>query len=841
MSADSLVSLLVLALARTGAIHIDSNLYYIRHFSCGNVESGQLGYTLLTMEAVLHHIVSEREELAGLSAENKSLWDAVQKGEFRMEGPSDASNRSSVTLGGAEAEPIPDRSQARTSQESAASSDESSRNDGMDRPEDEQGIRKEESKGSQGSEEELKDKSKDTNDDDDPAVGEDAKDDSDATAETPPSPGNKTGVLAESSPYESYILELKKRLPEHWVSVAQSRTAHGESVLLLAIHAHDVGTLRYLLANFPTEYVSNDRNEHGKTLLVSAVETEDRAVVSCLVDWALALPTPERDAYLMTTDNWQRSVSHYFFHAPWLIQQIGDMLPWDNKDVNGQTPLFSLCRSYDHPHYHEMLDAGFSTWLRSCKRRRRPSVRDHMDKKGNTILHIIKDAKVVQRLLELDVDVNWPNERGLTPLMVYAKYSYLNSILLITKDRRCDFDRVDPRGLRSIDIAKDAATVDVLEEIFLFNRETIGGKATAVSRTLFYNNELVYVLKSGIPPRSATLSAVHRSFADFAFVHKWLAYECPFSWIPALPSLKSPFAVPSRLSRGVIRDAELCLNAYLRMLLRHPALASHELLWEFILLQDLSQQQCIDRCRRKVESRREMQYDQPVSYTPSELESVEMFFNYALEQTTMLHRALERVARTAVWLRNRVLDCHEAMDIFASSLFKVEFLQPLVANVLEPEFSATIGVLDSSWTVLTLDLLSSVHTAGAVEHAVQAPLSMIARLKDVDRRLFKNEMALSKLNNKSTWPIAVFQDRRDKEIKQTKDSIFIGQNELQRTASDIFTSHVTLASELGGYHKAQEDELAHIIKTFSRSIITSEKERLHRLRHIVDRFKDQET
>jgi ankyrin repeat protein len=86
-----------------------------------------------------------------------------------------------------------------------------------------------------------------------------------------------------------------------------------------------------------------------------------------------------------------------------------------------------------------------------------------MDKKGNTILHIVKDAKVVQRLLQLDVDVNWPNERGLTPLMIYSKYAYLNSILIITKDPRCDFDRVDPRGFRSIDIAKDSATVDVLD------------------------------------------------------------------------------------------------------------------------------------------------------------------------------------------------------------------------------------------------------------------------------------------------------------------------------------------------------------------------------------------
>jgi hypothetical protein len=231
---------------------------------------------------------------------------------------------------------------------------------------------------------------------------------------------------------------------------------------LLAVLAHDVGTLRYLLANFPTEFIQYDTNEHSKTLLISAVETGHRGIISCVIDWVLALPVEERDVYLKRTDDWQRTVSHYFFHAPWLIHQIGDMLSWDVKDAGGQTPLFSLCRSYDHPHYHELLEAGFTTWLRNSEGKF-PSIRDHMDKKGNTILHIVKDAKVVQRLLQLDVDVNWPNERGLTPLMIYSKYAYLNSILIITKDPRCDFDRVDPRGFRSIDIAKDSATVDVLD------------------------------------------------------------------------------------------------------------------------------------------------------------------------------------------------------------------------------------------------------------------------------------------------------------------------------------------------------------------------------------------
>jgi hypothetical protein len=104
VSADSLVSLLVLALARADVRDIGSNLYYIRHFSCGNVESGQLGYTLLTMEAVLHHIVTERTELALLSKENKALWMAMQRREFvedhaRERDSSSDSNRSSVTLG----------------------------------------------------------------------------------------------------------------------------------------------------------------------------------------------------------------------------------------------------------------------------------------------------------------------------------------------------------------------------------------------------------------------------------------------------------------------------------------------------------------------------------------------------------------------------------------------------------------------------------------------------------------------------------------------------------------------------------------------------------------------
>jgi hypothetical protein len=97
--------------------------------------------------------------------------------------------------------------------------------------------------------------------------------------------------------------------------------------------------------------------------------------------------------YLAKQDIRGRSVAHYLFNAPTLIPRVGRLLPWRQKDRNGQTPLFALCRSYDHGNYRAMVEAALVAATNSQGDNEPLHLDDHVDAKGNTLLHIVNDLK----------------------------------------------------------------------------------------------------------------------------------------------------------------------------------------------------------------------------------------------------------------------------------------------------------------------------------------------------------------------------------------------------------------------------------------------------------------
>jgi hypothetical protein len=265
---------------------------------------------------------------------------------------------------------------------------------------------------------------------------------------------------------EKYLQRLTTEFDD-WISVVRSRSPLGESSLMCAIQNKNIPALRTILNlkdALPGLYILNDTTESGKSLLVTAVQSEQKEVVVEILRLIQTFDEEEQRQYFAVTDNWNRAVGHYFFHAPWLIKEIGHLISWEQKDQNGQTPLFALCRTYDHANYGELLELGFRSWSNGLLRQgHTPSILQHVDNKGNTLLHIVKDEAAVERVLEYDVDVNWPNERGLTPLMVYSKYSRLTAITVLCRDKRVDLERTDSRGLNALDLAKDAETLALLD------------------------------------------------------------------------------------------------------------------------------------------------------------------------------------------------------------------------------------------------------------------------------------------------------------------------------------------------------------------------------------------
>ena len=141
--------------------------------------------------------------------------------------------------------------------------------------------------------------------------------------------------------------------------------------------------------------------------------------------------------------------------APDLIARLGRWLPWKHKDKNGQTPLFALCRSYDHARYREMVHIAIKHAQYTQRDGARLHLDEHVDGKGNTLLHIAGDPTVLRTLLKCDSEVNATNNRGFTALMVASKYGRVEMVRTLFGDARVDILAKELRGLTAVELAKD--------------------------------------------------------------------------------------------------------------------------------------------------------------------------------------------------------------------------------------------------------------------------------------------------------------------------------------------------------------------------------------------------
>jgi ankyrin repeat protein len=240
--------------------------------------------------------------------------------------------------------------------------------------------------------------------------------------------------------------------------LSKTRNPQGESLLMMAIQHKQPEMLQYLLNMpfFDVDFLLEDINTEGSTLLSVAVQAQNMACLEILLNELLALSDEVLRRYLRIVDSFGRTVAHYLFNTPDLINRLGRWLSWTHKDKNGQTPLFALCRSYDHHRYREMMRMAIDQAQLSQGDNARLQLDEHVDTKGNTLLHIAADPGVVRILLmRCDCDVNAVNDKGYTPLMVASKYGRIEIVRTLFGDARVDLLAKELRGLTAVELAKD--------------------------------------------------------------------------------------------------------------------------------------------------------------------------------------------------------------------------------------------------------------------------------------------------------------------------------------------------------------------------------------------------
>ncbi|KAK6066469.1 hypothetical protein SCUP515_10655 [Seiridium cupressi] len=831
INADTLVSLLLYVVIRAGVKHLQARLQYVRHFIyIDDVDSGEIGYALSTFEAVLSYLMRDSSTLRRASKRNKALWDLTAKGDTselrRMMDP--------------DAEAVEDEPPVSPISSHAPSVSWSMLNGSSRRSSTTYTSFDSYSQGSGLSH-----------------VFPFQSDDSGESSFQPTKRVKRVAMDTRSMSsgseysYHSRAASVATTMGsgiEGDTSVArlyQTQDSHGESIPMMAVQNERPDTLRYLLSLdefFPPEVILEDSNNQGTTLLSAAVQLGHTELIDIILDYIMAATSRDRFIeHLALQDTMGRSVAHYLFHAPSLIGRIGKLLPWRQKDKNGLTPLFSLCRSYDHINYHSMVEAGLEAATKSQGDGQPLHLDDHVDSKGNTLLHIVHDPSLVFEILQhCDVDVNATNEKKFTALMVASKYGRFEIVRTLYGDRRLDAAAKDLRGLTAVELAKDDEVRNRIDDLTLFSMLAADdGRITGVVRSFFVEDATIrLVIKSGAPSEnnSFTITTCRRSMADFERLANLLSVENPASWIPNVSSQRTPFQIPAKPSRAILKDIQVRTDWFLKILLAHPTFATHEMLWEFFLVPDLQPDMIEQRSKLKAETRAENIHEE---YEPLEdVREVEQFVDHARDMVRSVNFSTKSVARRTNGLCVVNADLYEAASLLNKQVSNVEFLPPTHVAAFEAYVRTLLPSQSAPTQTLHSTLLAIQSTMIAMLAALARPPQIVAQIQASRRAI---ERSYNSLSRSTRWPLGLLDDTRQRLNEEKEEKTREKQKETDDLGRELRYTQQVVAGELAGWQDMHEKLGRRAIKEFAKGMVVLERERLAGMKRALKKLEEVST
>ncbi|KAF2722738.1 hypothetical protein K431DRAFT_337864 [Polychaeton citri CBS 116435] len=837
INADILVSMLLVVVIRSGVRHLHSRLLYMRYFIfTDEVESGEQGYALATMEAVLAHLTADSTGLRKSSKRNRGLWQAIRSGDIQyIEATLQPTNWSVDEQILAESPTGIEQSLAED--DSSCAED----NDWPGHPYDPvDGMLNNSFAAVDGSLSHV------------------------FPFQRPPTPppeqatskGKKRVSLAASPRSHSVSSSMSNRSRSRTKSLdsgvmegdltaetmAQTQDADGNSTLMMAVEAGQAAALRALLnmpAHFRLDFVLKDINYEGSSLLSAAVQSSNRRITEDLIAWLERnCSLEDLQAYLAKQDRKGRCMAHYLFHQPYLIRRFGKKLPWRLKDNNGQTPLFALCRSYDHEEYQSMVDIALVLARDTQGDNQALHLDDHVDAKGNTLLHVVNDTHLIMRLLRYcDSDVNATNDKRFTPLMVGSKYGRLDLVRALFSDPRTDTTLKDIRGLTAVELAKDDEVRNRFDDLVLLaSPQSSDGRMTAIVRSFFVEDATIrLVLKSGglNPNGTITVTTCRRSVADFENLSKWLTLECPASWLPTRFDLPSPFLIPSRPARSVLRDTQLRLDNFFRNLLSHSTFSTHELVWEFFLVPDIDSEMLLERSKRKAETRVENVRD---DYEPvSDTQEVENFVVFAREQMRGVTHVVRKLIRSTNRQRMLSNDLFEALLLSSTALstFHKTFLPQEHISAYSHFARLYFPSESSPFANFYYSLHSIFSSSSAIQAALNRPAYLIGSMHQTQQRIERSLTSLSRQNRWTPDLGGLFTDAKKSIAGEARDKAVKAREELDGLARELRYTQTTVAGELAGWQEEHVKVGRAMLKKLARDVIVKERAKLEGIKRCL--------
>ncbi|UKZ61665.1 uncharacterized protein TrAtP1_002923 [Trichoderma atroviride] len=823
VNADTLVSLLLYVIIRSQVKNLQARLTYIRNFNfVEDVDSGEMGYALSTFEAVLAYLFTDSAGLRRASKKNRALWDAAKGADMKAlrdimeprpgavddddieDSDSDANDRIPASVGF-----NPPRSSSRRNSLVLSPSERFSHGTGLGH------VFPFQLSNGDGASDSILDlplkKIK--------RVAMDTRSLSSASEFSYHSMTASVGSLSSALEGDISVERL-----------AHTSSALGESVLMMAVQGGSVEILGYLLSlsgYYPFDIVLTDVNNENTTLLSAAVQLGNRDLISSLLDYLLGKANPIQLAqYFSVQDVWGRSVGHYLFNAPWMIGSIGSLIQWRQRDKNGQTPLFALCRCYDHVDYYAMVEDGIRAAQQSQLDGQPLHVDEHIDGKGNTLLHIMNDPRLALQILQFcDVDVNATNEKKFTALMVASKYGRYDMVRALFADPRVDLGAKELRGLTAVELAKDDEVRNRIDDLGLFSMPPArDGRITGVVRAFFVEDSTVrLVLKSAAPTDhdSYTVTTSRRSLTDFEQLARLLAEENPASWIPSMADTRWPFQLPSRPSRAALRDIQTRTDWFLKIMLSHPTLSTHEMLWEFFLVPELQLEAMEQRTKLKAETRLEKVREE---YEPmDDIRVVEQFVDHARDMVRSVSSATKSVTRRANAATQVAADYYDAAALLYRAVFTIQFLPPQHIVGMEVFVRAMAPAQHNPQIIFHTTLMAIQSTVQAMLLSLSKPTNLIVQITAAKREADRNDSAATR---PSRWGLGLLDDSRQRNQEEKGKRARESREQAAFLSKELRYTQQTVAAELAGWKESHDQVAIRAIRDYARGMAVQERIRL---------------
>ncbi|RKF62760.1 putative vps9 domain protein [Erysiphe neolycopersici] len=820
INADSLVSLLLIVVIRAKVRHLQARLSYMRYFIfIDDVESGEMGYALSTLEAVLSYIMHNSAGLRKASAKNKSLWQATKQGNIHELASILEPNLENYSKESQE-HLIPDDNFQNIDRYIYSSK---SRQDSFNY---------ETSKPTlshvfpwQNHYESER--------------GPDLKKQKTVTMDMLSlSSCSEASFLSRAYTTDSVCIGFEGDISIERLS--QTHNLFGESILMMAIQNKQPGCLKYLLSMknyFPSDFVLEDVNNEGTTLLSAAVQLGHDNLINIILDFLFSLEEPNAiKDYLSLQDINDRSVAHYLFNATSLLTSVGPMFPWRQKDKNGQTPLFAICRSYDHADYKLMIETALAVATISQGNGEPLYLDDHVDAKGNTLLHIINDPGVAYRiLLHCDTDVNATNHKKFTPLMVASKYGRLELIRVLFGDQRIDLLARELRGLTAVELAKDDDVRNKIDDLTLFQGQPAAdGRLTSVVRSFFVQDATIrLVLKSGAPTnrQSYTITTCRRSLADFDHLANLLALEHPASWLPSISGMRNPFQLISKPSRAVLRDIQIRLDSFLKILLSHTTFSTHEMLWEFFLVPDIQVDMMKARSELKIKTRIEKVREE---FEPVEdVRDVEQFVDHARDMVRSVNHTTKSVARRANQIWIATTDLYDSFYFASRAFWELEGIPITHINALQAYAACLEPPSIHPYANFHSTVLSIHGTIIAMLLALSRPNSLIDTISTTNKSI---ERSYNSLSRSTRWPLGLLDETRLRLNEEKEEKVRKEKKEVEEVGRELRYTWGIVAGELAGWQESHEKMGKKAIVDLVKGMVIREKSVLQGMKRALRRI-----